>query len=84
MTNCKLKSDPDMNARLAVGPLEVAQQHLKLSESGQYTCLLFVDIIKPFGTVNREMLWQGLAQCGIKMFYSNITLNIRSERQNAH
>jgi hypothetical protein len=58
----------------AVGPLKVALQTLK--ESGW----LFVDIVKTFDRVNREMLWQILEKYGlmdnlitvIKKIYSGI------------
>jgi hypothetical protein len=67
----------------AVGALKVALQNL--SESGQDAYVLFVDIIKAFDTVNREMLWQILAKYGIpsnlisviKKLYNDITVKFR-------
>ena len=68
---------------MPIGPLKVALQNL--SESGQEAYVLFVDIIKAFDTVNREMLWQILARYGvpdhlvsvIKKLYAEITVKLR-------
>jgi hypothetical protein len=67
----------------AVGPLKVALQNL--TESGQEAYVVFVDIVKAFDSVNREMLWQILAKFGlpeklitvVKKLYTNVLVKIR-------
>ena len=66
----------------ATTALKITLQNLSAAEQEAY--VLFVDLVKAFDPVNREMLWLVLAKMGIppgmistiKKMYTGITINI--------
>ena len=67
----------------ATAALKITLQNL--TATGQEAFVLFVDIVKAFDSVNREMLWTILAKYGvpsgtistIKKMYTNISVSVR-------
>jgi hypothetical protein len=62
----------------AVGPLKAALQ--TLTESGQDTYVLFIDLVKAFDSINREMLWQILEKSGDVLGYIRRISDWQSQR----
>ena len=73
----------------ALAALKIGLQ--KLKDRGHDSYLLFVDIVKAFDSVNREMLWKILAKYGlpatlitvIKKMYNNIEVTLKYENESA-
>jgi hypothetical protein len=63
----------------------------KLQSSGQDAFVLFVDLVKAFDSVNREMLWQLLTKYGlpddlitlIRKLYTDINIEVRCGKATA-
>jgi hypothetical protein len=76
-------STPGKGCADATFTLKTALQTLR--EHGQESWVLFVDLVKAYDTVNREMLWKILTTLGVpeslievlKKLYKDVTINLR-------
>ena len=76
-------STPDKGCADATFTLKTALQTLR--EHDQESWVLFVDLVKAYDTVNREMLWKILKTLGVpeslievlKKLYTDVTINLR-------
>jgi hypothetical protein len=76
-------STPGKGCADATFTLKTALQTLR--EHGQESWVLFVDLVKAYDTVNREMLWKILKILGVpdnlievlKKLYTDVTINLR-------